>query len=998
MSTTNFWRRALTVAALLLLAGGAAVAQQQTGNVFGSVVDEQGAALPGVTVTLSGIGAPQVFVTDAQGRFRYLNLSPGRYQLSASLEGFATVEYPNVNVSVARNTEIEVTMSSAVEDVITVTAESPLLDERKVTTGTTVNEIELEKIPTARDPWVILQQAPGVMVDRVNVGGNESGQQSQFISPGTNANNSNWMVDGVMITDMGAVGSSPTYYNFDSFEEMQVSTGGSDVTMPTGGVTMNMVTRRGTNEWRGSGRYMITDDSIEQADTSFSNSELGKAGVWNNNRTQQRFLQGNSVVDVKDFGAELGGPVIKDRLWVWGSWGTQEIDLLTLAGVVAQADSLPQGPGSHDFTELPSYAVKINAQVASNNSGIAFYHFGDKKKTGRNAGPTRPPETTWNQVGGTPIYKLEDTHIFNSNFYLTGMASYVDGGFSLTPQASLEGDNTVWDAGFVWRHNFLLYDTIRPQEQAKLDGDYFFNAGSSNHNLKFGVGLRNAVVTSFSTWQGRDRLVGLKAFGTGFARADRSVENEMDYTNLYVQDTMTLGNLTANFGLRYDLQEGKINSTVMPDHKTFPQQVPGGTVPAIDMPYDWTSITPRLGVTYALGEERQTLLRASYARFADQLHSSIVEQINPGSYRYGYFYWDDLNNDDFITPNEVGDFYAFVGYDPNNPDEFVSTNSVNSGLDAPMTDELVLGVEHALLPEFVVGLSATYRIYSDILQSDALVFDGAPTGLVGRDSRRDDYVLFDHLVGTLPNGQSFRVPLYRLKPGISTFAGTNLYNGDREQEYLGLSLTFNKRLSNNWLLRGHFTQSDWTWDVPNSAIINPVINTTGSFEDGQTFLAGSGTGSGAKGGIYISPGWSFDISGLYQIAPQRPWGFNVAGNVNGREGYAIPYSVSVPGAVFGDGLGTRTTRVSSDTDSFRHDDVIIFNGRIEKEFNFGEFGLTLGIDGFNLFNEAYVLQRAITISGRTETGGRAINSNTGDHVQEIVSPRIFRIGARISFR
>ncbi|MGH9361747.1 MAG: carboxypeptidase-like regulatory domain-containing protein, partial [Thermoanaerobaculia bacterium] len=154
MSTTNFWRRALIVTALLLLAGAPASAQLQSGNVQGNVVDEQGAALPGVTVTLSGLGAPQVFVTDAQGNFRFLGLAPGRYQLSAALEGFSTVEYPNVSVSVGRNTAVEITMSSAVEDVITVTAESPLLDERKITTGTTVSEVELEKIPTARDPWV----------------------------------------------------------------------------------------------------------------------------------------------------------------------------------------------------------------------------------------------------------------------------------------------------------------------------------------------------------------------------------------------------------------------------------------------------------------------------------------------------------------------------------------------------------------------------------------------------------------------------------------------------------------------------------------------------------------------------------------------------------------------------------------------------------------------------------------------------------------------------
>jgi hypothetical protein len=259
MKSINLWGRVVAVAALLLLVGVPGFAQLQTGNLFGTVVDDQGAALPGVTVTLSGQGAPAVQVTDAQGKFRFLNLSPGSYRLEAQLEGFSSVEYPNIVSNVGRNTDIEVTMNAAVEDVITVTAESPLLDERRISTGSTVSQTELEKIPTARDPWAILQSTPGVLTDRVNVGGNESGQQSAFVGPGAGGDQSVWAVDGVVITDMAALGSSPAYFDFDSFEEMQVTTGGSDTTLATPGVTLNIVTKRGTNEWRGSARYFIAD-------------------------------------------------------------------------------------------------------------------------------------------------------------------------------------------------------------------------------------------------------------------------------------------------------------------------------------------------------------------------------------------------------------------------------------------------------------------------------------------------------------------------------------------------------------------------------------------------------------------------------------------------------------------------------------------------------------------------------------------------------------------
>ena len=416
MKSNNLWGRIVAVAALLLLVvGGTAFAQLQTGNLYGTVTDDKGASLPGVTVTLTGQGAPQVQVTNAQGQFRFLGLAPGSYDLKAELEGFSTIDYPNIVINIGRNTSIEVKLSPAVEDVITVTAESPLLDERRISTGATVSQTELEKIPTARDPWAILQSTPGVLTDRINVGGNESGQQSHYVGPGSAGDQAVWSVDGVVITDMAALGSSPAYYDFDAFEEMQVTTGGSDTTIATGGVVLNMVTKRGTNEWRGSGRYYDTDKKWQaKNDTSSVHFAPG----------QPPFKQGNRIVTVKDYGAELGGPIVKDRLWIWGSYGRQKVDLLTIADV-------------SDKTDLKTENVKLNAQIAPSNSATLFYFNSDKIKIGRNAGPTRPQETTWNQghFGNKPTaYKAEDTHIFSSSFYLTGLYSVVNGGFELVPE------------------------------------------------------------------------------------------------------------------------------------------------------------------------------------------------------------------------------------------------------------------------------------------------------------------------------------------------------------------------------------------------------------------------------------------------------------------------------------------------------------------------------------------------------------------------------------
>jgi hypothetical protein len=218
MNSPIRWRLAACALAVAILSLASAVsAQVQTGNVFGKVKDDKGAPLPGVTLTLSGGGTPQVQVTDAEGGFRFVGVYPGTYKLEGALEGFSPVVYEQVAVNLNRNTTIELTMNSAVADTITITAESPLLDARKIQTGATVDYTELQKVPTARDPWVILQTTPGVLVDRVNVGGNESGQQSTYAGNGDDGRNSTWSVDGVEITDVGAIGSSSSYYDFDAF-------------------------------------------------------------------------------------------------------------------------------------------------------------------------------------------------------------------------------------------------------------------------------------------------------------------------------------------------------------------------------------------------------------------------------------------------------------------------------------------------------------------------------------------------------------------------------------------------------------------------------------------------------------------------------------------------------------------------------------------------------------------------------------------------------------
>jgi len=294
----------IAVALLVALMAVSAYAQISTGNIYGHVQQKDGAPLPGVTVTLSGVGAPQSFVTDATGAFRFLSLSPGTYQVKAELAGFGTATRQGISVNLGRNADVTMTLNPSVAESITVTAEAPVLDVRKTGTGATVTKVELEKVPSARDPWVILQQTPSVQMDRNNVGGNESGQQSVYISKGATGTQSTWNIDGVNITDFAATGSSPSYYDFETFEEMQITTGGTDPRIMTPGTQLNMVTKRGTNDLKGSARGFLTDNSYQ------SDPQIPE-------EAQSYLANVNQIENINDSGIELGGPIWRDKIWAW---------------------------------------------------------------------------------------------------------------------------------------------------------------------------------------------------------------------------------------------------------------------------------------------------------------------------------------------------------------------------------------------------------------------------------------------------------------------------------------------------------------------------------------------------------------------------------------------------------------------------------------------------------------------------------------------------------
>src|SRR4051812_46992958 len=271
-----FRKIALAFASLVLVALPA-VAQAPAGTITGRVADATALPLPGTTATVQVADISRTFSTDSEGRFRFLEIAPGPYTLTSTLQAFATNARDRVMVDVGQVVDLPVTLTiGALTETVTVTAASPMVDARQTGTMTNISIDERANIPASRDPFSLLRSINGVLVDRVNVGGNETGQQSNFVAKGTRPQDAVWTLDGVAITDMTLAGSSPTYFNWDNFEAINVGTAGQAITQQSAGPGLNFIVKRGTNLFHGSTRGYFANDAMEASNVP---AELAAKGV-----------------------------------------------------------------------------------------------------------------------------------------------------------------------------------------------------------------------------------------------------------------------------------------------------------------------------------------------------------------------------------------------------------------------------------------------------------------------------------------------------------------------------------------------------------------------------------------------------------------------------------------------------------------------------------------------------------------------------------------------
>ena len=1056
-------RKALVILfALLLIAP--LVAQERTGRIIGTVVDSDGNPIPGVTVTLlATAGAPMQAISTAEGSFRFMALPPSTgYALKAELEGFKTKTETAIIVAVGQSTEIRLEMEmGALEEEVTVVAFSPVVEIKKTSISTTMNYETLQSLPSARDPWVILQMTPAVQVDRENVGGNESGQQASFVALGGDGDNDTWTMDGVNFTDPAAMGASSTYFDYDVFEEINVTIGGADVETQTGGVSLNMVSRRGENRVTFGGRFYYTESAFQSEPTgeSFDKVEAVFPGFGY-----------NQIRDIKDYGFNIGGPLLKDKIWWWGSWGTQDIKTRVING-------------SPDDTLLVNYAAKINVQLIPENRLEVFIHSGAKLKWGRSSSSTFP--AGYNQYGkyhfGSPIAKIQDEHMFGDSLFVSAKYGFSDSGFGLWPADDEDLTRVrTYDIANRLASSASWFFSERPNKQASLIATYFNDEllGAS-HEIKIGgefidrwdawtsgyagnVRYNHNYNTMTVDWDGDGaRDIVLDQFGVDLryiyvyrGTYQGGPEGSKQFSG-FLSDTATWGRLTVKLGLRYDYQQcytqGDERRTMFSEdidekylenyyeiqQSFFPNGgaakigslFPGIVVPGVDMSdtVPWKTLSPRLGLTYDITGDGKTIAKLSAAMYGARMASwPAYLWMQGGASGWFRFWWHDANSNSAADLNELywadysttartayrafDDAGNFVGnwdreknqmwgsYDPNNPGATTASYyDVDPDWQGENTYEFIASVERELMTDVMLGVDFTWRKYNE-WWTNRRYYDT----FGGRLLERSDYVEAPHNVPTsytTPDGDVLDLGEAAGKPWYVWGAGVK----NVSQRYVTNTPSDYYDTYMGLNLRFHKRLSN-RWMLNSSFTYQSQKTTWGATypldPSEQWALDGQpfAYAIGAASGKVSMPVFSRWMLKAQGLY-QLPYDFNVSFTFNAREGHIIVQEIWLNDD---DAPNPQNTSLTMYTEKFgtnRMDTFWNLNLRVEKILRIGDTGrIYLMIDAFNVFNQS-ILNRQRTVNpGDLYLHDGSFSENTrSGEPNEVLNPRVFRFGVRFQF-
>lgn len=938
---------------------------RQTGTIRGVVTDADNNPLPGVTVTASGpalMGLITV-LTDTNGAYRLINLPPGTYTISVSLEGFKTVNQPGVKVEVGQSYTLNLnTEASSVLEEITVTAAAPTVDIQSNKVGGVLSYELIQNLPLGRTMPGIFQTVAGANGTIDTYSGSVHGGASTTTT---------YEIDGVNNNDPTHNGMlvKPQY---DSMVEMEITTGGLPAQVGnTGGSYVNIVTKSGGNAFHGQAQVYYTNENLSQS--LYTPEELDAWGFG------QPVLPRYDL----DMSLSLGGPIIKDKLWFFGTIeriGTEYYTGHTTPTYIINGKTYSQY--SDPKTEIPFF-LKLTTQLSKNLRFFAMVNgsvlnrdvYGGGGSTIAHDATFTLKNNTWVAATGelnwmpgpNTVVALRGGYV-NRWYPITSRADsrsltgYVDSytGYqynsvntneSFITRRTLQGSGRLTQflddflggnheigAGIEYQYNFDRYGYARgnPITQYLYAGDVYVSRRS------LGIDHTDAV-----QGDGRISIAAMAATEGG----DDTTKDLTDYRiSGYLQDSFTIKNrLTVNLGLRVDHYQGSFGggtSTGVSDELALAigDQLeangagynPFGPISlgAMNNLINFTTFSPRVGLSFDLFGNAKTALKASFSRYYEPFPVMFMSMAQPGIGSVYSLYWFDLNGNrqldatDKYTPvSGWGEF--------NKPDLTYLRSRIDPNLKTPDYNEWTVSITHEFAKDFSAKLGYINKVghndwawgllYDTNLSQYWYSLDTAPAGYW------IPYTTTIPAYGGYPE-KTVTICLMSNNAPVDTQFSRMTNQSDSVRKYNAVELSVDKRYSNGWALGGSIVYSQLKSNTP---YVPNDYNHLNQYDGLDVPLAIK---------LYGTVGLPFGFIGsfFYQHVEGTPWARYIWINV--PSDFIAANNLYDTGAwVQMEDIGAHRNMSSDNVDA-----------RLEKQFNLGFGTLSLFVDIFNLLGNKYV--------------------------------------------
>ena len=946
--------------AFVLLVAASAAAQEQTGALQGRATDSSGGILPGVTVTLSGtaiLGGSRTAVTNEKGAYRLPNLPVGTYRVSFELAGFGGRAHEGVRVLAATTYTLDAKMEvAAVAETVTVSGATPVIDTAATDIGFTFTKEIMTTIPNARDVWAMVAQTPGVTTSNVNVGGTQTGNQVSFRGHGVDPRQNTYILNGANITDNTNNGASQFFFDVDSFEEMKVEINAHSAEVQTPGMLLNIVPKSGANRMSGTVSAYYGNDSI-QADNV---DDALRARNVNRASNLHKYFDG---------GFDLGGPIVRDKIWFWGGYRYQEVENF-ITGTLNADGSFPI-----DRTYLWYPSGKVNWQPAKSHNVSGYFNMAQKKRFKRGLSALRPVETTQDQQGNpiARLFTLRDDWTIGTKTLVSLKANIMDQGFELkavkgvnvaTTPAQLDQATGVWAAAPP--SEFGIAKNLRSYGGTV---SYFVDEwGGGSHDLKFGADVSefqafgNQKDGAQTTYPADHRLIFFNGAPLQVLLFQSGAQSVTYPTrSAFAQDSWKRGRMTINAGIRWDWQGNSLNATTAPKSSFFADSV---SQPKTNNLVTWNTLAPRFGVIYDLAGDARTLLKASAGQYYWQLWTDKGTSASLVGDRTFTYQWND-NGDRRFQNGEQGSLLSVT-------DPARQPVSIDPDLKPTRTDEFTAGITRELMANFSLNANVMYRrdenldwrINRGISSADYTAVTGRDPGPDGRLGTGDDggaLVLYELATDKRALSPNF----ITTRPNFSV-------------DYRGIELQAIRRLANRWQAVASLTVGS------HREHYGP-----GSFQSPQPCYSTSPAGATVCGLVDQLDGTRLDISSPYvgklMGSYALPWNITVSGFYSHASGTNFNRGVNSQSAL-GRALNQGNVVVLAgrrNEDSF--DAVDLLDLRVAYDLPVRQAHVSLQFDTFNVLNSNTVLDQQL-LSG--STFGRVVS---------FIPPRIFRLGAKLRF-